>query len=72
METNVIQLADRRPPTVQYVVRDVYGNPTIYPANEAGSIFAAIANKKTLNKADLVRIELLGFKLEQVSHQVHI
>ena len=70
--TNIIQLADRRPPTVQVVFRDVYGTQMCYPANESAHIFAALTKKKTLDSADRARIERLGFRIEQVSHQVRI
>ena len=70
--SNVIQLVDRWPATCQVVIRNVYGNDLIYPANDEGRLFAAIAGTKTLSKTDLARIEQLGFRIEQVSHQVRI
>lgn len=70
--SNVIQLADRRPATCQIVIRNVYGNDLIYPSNDEARIFAEIAGTKTLSKTDLARIEQLGFRVEQVSHQVRI
>lgn len=51
---------------VKVEVRNVYGNATIYPANAAAERFAAIAGKKTLSNADLMNIQALGFKVEEV------
>ena len=69
---NVIQLADRRPPTVQVVFRDVYGTQMCYPANEEAHLFAALTKKKTLDSADRARIEQLGFRIDVVQTQVRI
>lgn len=48
-------------------VRNVYGNTTIYPANEAAKLFAKIAGTKTLTNATLALAEQLGFSIEEAS-----
>lgn len=53
-------------PTVQIQVRSVYGNDLIYPIDENAKRFAKIAGKKTLSLSDVINIQLLGFKVEQV------
>lgn len=53
-------------------VKNVYGNETIYPANNAGRIFAAIAGKKTLNTSDMIRIRELGFTVEQAMNKIDL
>lgn len=57
--------ADR--PVVKVEVRSIYGNSTIYPANNTAERFAAIAGKKTLSNADLMNIQALGFTVEEVT-----
>lgn len=54
---------------VQIEVRRVYGVPAIYPVNDTAKIFAMIAGTKTLTKAVVNDIKLLGFTIEQVSTQ---
>lgn len=54
---------------VQIEVRRVYGVPAIYPVNDIAKIFAMIAGTKTLTKAVINDIKLLGFTIEQVSTQ---
>lgn len=51
---------------VQIQIRNVYGKPTYYPANEAAQLFADIAETKTLSKGDLTKIKQLGFSIEYV------
>lgn len=46
-------------------VKNVYGNQTIYPANEKAKIFAEMLGQKTLTPRDLDGIARLGFKIEQ-------
>ena len=48
-------------------IKMVYGNALYYPANDAASIFAAIAGKKSLSKADIAKIKALGFAVEYVN-----
>jgi hypothetical protein len=44
--------------------KQVYGNTVYYPANEAGVIFAKIANTKTLLPATLKLAKELGYTIE--------
>lgn len=59
-------MQDPTKPVVQVEVRSVYGTVLIYPANNAAKVFAQIAGKKTLSKADLDLIRSLGFEVDQV------
>lgn len=52
---------------VRIAIKMVYGNALYYPANDAASIFAAIAGKKSLSKADIAKIKALGFAVEYVN-----
>lgn len=52
--------------TVKIQVCKVYGNDLIYPIDENAKRFATIAGKKTLSRSDVINIQLLGFKVEQV------
>jgi len=47
--------------TITVEIKIVYGQQLIYPACEKSNIFAGIAGKKTLSKADLANIRALGF-----------
>lgn len=42
-------------------IRNVYGNETIYPANDTAKLFASIAGTKTLKRETLKLAEKLGF-----------
>ena len=55
--------------TAKITIRNVYGNDTIYPANDVAEIFAKIAGKKTLSNVDLLDMERLGFYTEIVAQQ---
>ena len=44
-------------------VKDVYGKPLVYPINEEATLFAMIAESKTLTPRVLDIIESLGFKI---------
>jgi hypothetical protein len=57
-------------PVLQLSVRSVYGAPTMYPANEAARIFAAIAGTKTLQFNTLAKAKELGYRIEQVEDPV--
>jgi hypothetical protein len=54
--------------TIQIEVRNVYGNETIYPANETAKTFAAIAGTKTLKSETLKLAKSLGYKVELVQN----
>lgn len=47
-------------------VKNVYGNATVYPANENAEFFAAIAGTKTLSTVVLAYARRLGFDIKQV------
>lgn len=51
---------------VEVAVRNVYGNPLIYPANDTAKKLAALTGKKTLDKTDLANIQALGFAVFEV------
>lgn len=51
---------------VQVEVRSVYGVKAIYPVNHEAKVFAQIAGTKTLTKAVISDIKLLGIAVEQV------
>lgn len=42
-------------------VREVYGNPTVYPVCEKAKQLADLAGTKTLTRQTLQKIEALGF-----------
>ena len=44
-------------------VKDVYGKPLVYPISEEATLFAMIAESKTLTPRVLDMIEGLGFKI---------
>ena len=44
-------------------VKDVYGKPLVYPVSEEASLFAMIAESKTLTPRVLNIIESLGYKI---------
>jgi hypothetical protein len=44
-------------------IKDVYGQPKVYPVCETAQIFADIAGTKTLLPPDIQRIQALGYKI---------
>lgn len=54
------------PPVCQVEVRNVYGVKAVYPYNQTAKVFASIAGTKTLTKAALDDIKLLGYVVMQV------
>jgi hypothetical protein len=51
----------------QFFVRNVYGTPKMYPANEIAHKFAALLNVKTFNTQQLAQIiDITGQPAEQV------
>lgn len=54
--------------TVYIKVKSVYGNELIYPVNDVAHQFTMLTGRKTLSRRDLNRIQLLGFKIEEVTH----
>lgn len=51
---------------LQVQVKNVYGKPVVYPANENAEFFAAIAGTKTLSTLVLSYARRLGFDIKQV------
>ena len=51
---------------VQVEVRSVYGVTAVYPHNYAAKVFCSIAGTKTLTKAVMNDIKLLGYVVMQV------
>ena len=45
-------------------IRDIYGRETIYPANDAAKMFAALVKQKTLLPAQLSIIKMLGYTIK--------
>jgi hypothetical protein len=52
--------------SIKVKMRNIYGNPLIYPICERAILFADIADTKTLNVAQLRRIETLGFEIVEL------
>jgi hypothetical protein len=52
--------------TIQIEIRNVYGNETIYPANETAATFARIAGTKTLKPETLRLAKSLGYTIDVV------
>ena len=51
--------------TVMVRVEQVYGQDTVYPANENARLFTLMTGCKTLRASDLARIKALGFKITE-------
>lgn len=49
-------------------IKSNYGNEAIYPACDAGRLFAKLTGKKTLSRSDLTTIKHLGYEVE-VKHR---
>jgi len=50
---------------IQIEVRNVYGEPKVYPVCAKAKTFAAMLGTKTLTHGALCHIEALGFTIEQ-------
>lgn len=44
-------------------IKNVYGNPTVYPVCDNAKLFAKIANTKTLTRDTLEQIKKLGYEI---------
>lgn len=53
--------------TIEIEVRNVYGNITIYPVNEAAKLLAEIAGTKTLTNKTLALAERMGFLIAEAT-----
>ncbi len=51
---------------VEIIVRSNYGTPQIYPANDAGRLFAQIAGTRTLTLHTLSKAKELGYQIVHV------
>ena len=45
-------------------IKTVYGNETIYPANDTAQVFADLVGTKTLSRMKLALIQGLGYEVE--------
>jgi hypothetical protein len=52
---------------IQVIIRNVYGNQTIYPMCEQGKKLASLAGHKTLTDRDITIIKSLGFTIKIVT-----
>lgn len=57
-------MTDPRKITIQ--VRNVFGNDTVYPVDQAAKEFASIAGTKTLTRDSLASILRLGFVIVEL------
>lgn len=48
---------------IHVVIKNVYGNETIYPNCEKSKILASMLKQKTFTKFDISHIKALGFKI---------
>ena len=53
--------------TVRVRLVSVYGRELIYPVDETARLFAALAGRKTLDRAHLETIRALGYEIELVA-----
>lgn len=51
---------------IKVVVKNVYGNETIYPECETAQLFAQLTGNKTLTRNACVLISKLGYEIEVV------
>jgi len=58
--------------TIQIEIRNVYGNETIYPANETAATFARIAGTKTLRRETITLAKSLGYTIEVVPNAAQV
>lgn len=49
---------------VLVTIKQVYGNETIYPANDTAQVFADLIGTKTLSRMKLALIQGLGYSVE--------
>lgn len=58
--------------TIQIEIRNVYGNETIYPANDTAVTFAKIAGTKTLKPETLRLAKSLGYKIAVAANAAEV
>lgn len=52
--------------TIEYRIKNIYGNDLTYPACETGVKFAELLGVKTFNATQLKQIAGLGYELKRV------
>lgn len=52
---------------IKIVIRSVYGNQLVYPANPLGDKFANLLGTKTFNAKTLAGMRDMGYQIEKVS-----
>lgn len=52
---------------VEVIVKSVYGEEKVYPANETAQTFCDIAGTKTMTHALLCKVEKLGYTINDVT-----
>lgn len=50
--------------TITIEIKDVYGQPKVYPVCDKARIFAEIAGTTTLLPRDIQRIQVLGYEVK--------
>ena len=48
---------------LKITTRNVYGNMTMYPANETAKLFTQLIGKKTFSNTDIDTIKKLGYEI---------
>jgi len=48
---------------LKITTRNVYGNMTMYPANETAKLFTQLMGRKTLSHTDIHTIKKLGYQI---------
>lgn len=55
---------------ITVAVREVYGNPLVYPADDQAALFAALISAKTFNRKQLATIKALGYEIHVAAGQL--
>jgi len=58
--------------TITIEIKDVYGQPKVYPVCDKAQIFADIAGTKTLLPPDIKRIQMLGYEVKVKQREVRL
>jgi hypothetical protein len=57
-------MLDNQNNTIMVEIKDVYGQPKVYPVCMEAKIFAEIAGTTTLLPRDIQRIQMLGYEVK--------
>lgn len=57
---------------LKVIIKNVYGNETIYPACDQSRLFAELAKQKTLTHREIRIIKELGYTIEVVSEKISL